>query len=48
MTERPDAADEPAAFLDRLGAVLAYELGTLLDVDPADRLQTRRVRYRQL
>ncbi|NYF59972.1 carboxyl transferase domain-containing protein [Micromonospora purpureochromogenes] len=48
VAERPDAADEPAAFLDRLGAVLAHELATLLDVDPADRLQTRRVRYRQL
>jgi hypothetical protein len=48
VAERPDAADEPQAFLDRLAAVLADELATLLDVDPAERLRARRARYRHL
>ncbi|MFU8874041.1 carboxyl transferase domain-containing protein [Micromonospora sp. SL4-19] len=48
VVERDDAADEPLAFLDRLGAVLAYELATLLDADPAERLTARRARYRRL
>ncbi|MFS8480194.1 MAG: carboxyl transferase domain-containing protein [Micromonosporaceae bacterium] len=48
VAERPDAADEPEAFLDRLGAVLAYELATLLDADPVQRLAARRERYRRL
>ncbi|HEX7744274.1 MAG TPA: carboxyl transferase domain-containing protein [Micromonosporaceae bacterium] len=48
VAERADAADEPEAFLDRLAAVLAYELATLLDADPAERLLARRTRYRQL
>ena len=48
VPERYDASDEPEAFLGRLGAVLAHELVTLLDADPAARLLARRARYRQL
>lgn len=48
VAERPDAADEPEAFLRRLAAVLAHELATLLDADPAERLAARRDRYRRL
>jgi len=48
VAERPDAADEPEAFLSRLGAVLAYELAALLDADPGERLAARRERYRRL
>ncbi|MER7456623.1 carboxyl transferase domain-containing protein [Micromonospora sp. NPDC126480] len=48
VPERPDAADEPEAFLGRLGAVLAHELAGLLDADPETRLLARRTRYRQL
>ncbi len=48
VPEPTDAADEPAAFLDRLGAVLAHELVTLLDADPAARLRARRSRFRRL
>jgi acyl-CoA carboxylase subunit beta len=48
VAERPDAADEADAFLDRVAAVLAHELATLLDADPAERLLARRARYRHL
>jgi acetyl-CoA carboxylase carboxyl transferase subunit beta len=48
VAERPDAADEPHAFLDRLGVALAYELATLLDADPMERLAVRWARYRGL
>lgn len=40
VAERPDAADEPEEFCRRMGAVLEYELATLLQVgagSPADR-----------
>ncbi|MCW2816962.1 MAG: carboxyl transferase [Nocardioides sp.] len=40
VTERPDAADEPEAFCQRVGAVLEHELSTLLRTgagSPADR-----------
>ena len=30
VTERPDAADEPETFCERLGAVLEHELGALI------------------
>lgn len=48
VAEHPDAADEPAAFLTRLGTVLEYELATLLRREPAERLATRHRRYRRL
>ncbi|MFR9776322.1 carboxyl transferase domain-containing protein [Micromonospora sp. MS34] len=48
VAERDDAADEPPAFLDRLRAVIAAELVTLLDAEPAQRLNARRARYRRL
>ena len=34
VTERPDAADEPEAFCQRVGAVLEHELSTLLRTGP--------------
>lgn len=40
VSERPDAADEPEAFCQRVGAVLEHELSTLLRTgpgSPADR-----------
>ena len=48
VPERPDAADEPQPFLDRLATVLAAELAALLDRDPADRRAARLSRYRHL
>ena len=40
VAEQPDAADEPEAFCQRVGAVLEHELAALLDAgpgSPADR-----------
>jgi acetyl-CoA carboxylase carboxyl transferase subunit beta len=48
VPERPDAADEPDAFLARMAAVIEYELTGLLDVDPAARRRARAARYRHL
>ncbi|GII23479.1 carboxyl transferase domain-containing protein [Planosporangium mesophilum] len=48
VAEHPDAADEPAAFLDRIGAVIEDELLRLRQQDPAARLAGRRARYRGL
>lgn len=48
VPERPDAADEPMAFCQRLGAVIADELFGLLAQDPADRKGRRKNHYRQL
>jgi acetyl-CoA carboxylase carboxyl transferase subunit beta len=48
IPERPDAADEGEAFLERVGAVLEAELGTLLRSDPSGRYGDRRRRYRAL
>jgi acetyl-CoA carboxylase carboxyl transferase subunit beta len=48
VAERPDAADEPAAFCARMSQVLSYELATLLDTDPAERVAVRLGRYRRL
>ncbi|MBC6463100.1 carboxyl transferase domain-containing protein [Actinomadura sp. HBU206391] len=48
VAERPDAADEPEAFLARVGAVLEAELAGLLRRDPAERMAARRQRYRRL
>jgi acetyl-CoA carboxylase carboxyl transferase beta subunit len=48
VRELPDAADEPEAFLRRVGTVLERELLAVLALDPADRLDTRMARYRTL
>jgi acetyl-CoA carboxylase alpha subunit len=48
VPERPDAADEPEAFLRRVGAGLERELLAVLALDPAQRLETRMARYRAL
>jgi len=48
VPERPDAADEPEAFLARLAAVIEYELAGLLDADPDARRRDRAARYRRL
>lgn len=48
VEERPDAADEPAAFCERLGAALADELFALMPGPAPDRLRRRYQRYRQL
>lgn len=48
VDERPDAADEPAAFLARLGAVLEEELAALRAREPGERTAARRRRYRTL
>ena len=48
VAEHPDAADEPAAFLERLAGVLEHELTALLRRDPRTRLAARLARYRGL
>lgn len=48
VAEHPDAADEPAAFLGRLGGVLEHELAVLLSRAPAELLAARLARYRRL
>jgi acetyl-CoA carboxylase carboxyl transferase subunit beta len=48
VAERPDAADEPVAFLRRLARVLEYELLTQLRRDPAERLTARARRHRSI
>lgn len=48
IAEHDDAADEPEAFCRRLGAALEHELTALMHRDPAERLQARHDRYRQL
>lgn len=48
VEESPDAADEPDAFLRRIGAVLESELAALSSRDVGERLATRRRRYRGL
>lgn len=48
VAERPDASDEPAAFLRRLGTVLEHELAVLLASDTASLLTTRLQRYRYM
>lgn len=44
VAERPDAADEPEAFCQRLGAVLEHELAALLRTGPGDPVD-RAARY---
>ena len=46
VAERPDAADEPEAFLARLTRVVAAELAAVVGLDPAARAAARRSRYR--
>ncbi|MFJ6213432.1 carboxyl transferase domain-containing protein [Streptomyces sp. NPDC092296] len=48
VAEEPDAADDPGAFLARVGAVLEQELAALLARDPVERQAARRRRYREL
>lgn len=48
VAERPDAADEPDAFLSRLGIVLEHELAVLLAAEPEDLVKSRFERYRHL
>jgi acetyl-CoA carboxylase carboxyl transferase subunit beta len=48
VAERPDAADEPAAFLRRAGAAIESELAMLAGQEPARRAAARRRRYRDL
>jgi acyl-CoA carboxylase subunit beta len=48
VAERPDAADEPATYLDRVAQVLEHELTGLLRRDPSTRLAARLARYRRL
>ena len=48
VAERPDAADEPDAFLGRLGQALEHELVGLLAQDDERRLAARLDRYRRL
>jgi acetyl-CoA carboxylase carboxyl transferase subunit beta len=48
VAERPDAADEPEAFLGRLAQVIEHELVGLLDRDPKDRISGRFDRYRRI
>lgn len=45
VIERPDAADEPDAFCQRLGAVLRHELGALGALTPESLREGRRQRY---
>ncbi len=48
VPERPDAADEPGPFTQRLVQVLEHELVQLLHTEPGARLQARLDRYRSL
>jgi acetyl-CoA carboxylase carboxyl transferase subunit beta len=48
VPERPDAADEPVEFCQRMGRVLAEELTGLLGRDPAERMRSRARRWRHL
>ncbi|MCZ4118154.1 carboxyl transferase domain-containing protein [Streptomyces sp. H39-S7] len=48
VEETPDAADDPDAFLGRLGGLLGAELAALRARDRGERLAARRARYRNL
>ena len=48
VPERPDAADEPTEFCQRLGRVLGEELAGLLGRDDTERFRSRLHRYRHL
>jgi acetyl-CoA carboxylase carboxyl transferase subunit beta len=48
VPELPDAADEPEAFLQRLGQAIGQALAEVVATDPAGRGTARRARYRDL
>jgi acetyl-CoA carboxylase carboxyl transferase subunit beta len=48
VAERPDAADEPLTFTQRLSATIANELHTLRSMPDSERLATRFARYRRI
>jgi acetyl-CoA carboxylase carboxyl transferase subunit beta len=48
VPERPDAADEPLAFTQRLSATIANELYALRSVSDSERLTARLARYRRI
>ncbi|MCV7300971.1 acetyl-CoA carboxyl transferase [Mycobacterium barrassiae] len=48
VPERPDAADEPLAFTQRLSATIANELHALRSIPDAERLTARLARYRRI
>ncbi|MFI9331748.1 carboxyl transferase domain-containing protein [Kitasatospora sp. NPDC052868] len=48
VPERPDAAEEPAAFCERLGRSVGAALDGLAGVPEADRLAARALRHRRL
>ncbi|MBV6698969.1 acetyl-CoA carboxylase carboxyltransferase subunit alpha/beta [Kitasatospora aureofaciens] len=48
VPELPDAADEPAAFCERLGRAVGAALGTLAAATEAERLAARAARHRRL
>jgi acyl-CoA carboxylase subunit beta len=48
VPERPDAADEPLAFTQRLSATIANELHALHSTPDSDRLNARLLRYRRI
>lgn len=48
IAERPDAAVEPQEFARRVAQVLEREIVLLLNMDPVERLNVRRQRYRRL
>ncbi len=48
VLERPDAADEPQAFCERMGAVLQHELVRLMAAPAGQRRAARLERYRHL
>jgi acyl-CoA carboxylase subunit beta len=48
IPEPKPAHEQPEAFLERLGALVAHELAALCARDPAERLATRRARWRAI
>ncbi|WP_405364888.1 acetyl-CoA carboxylase carboxyltransferase subunit alpha/beta [Kitasatospora sp. NBC_00085] len=48
VPERPDAAEEPAAFCDRLGQAIGAALGALTAATEPQRLAARAARHRRL
>jgi acetyl-CoA carboxylase carboxyl transferase subunit beta len=48
VVERPDAADEPTAFMTRLGALIEYELSELAVSSPDELVRTRLEHFRAI
>ena len=48
VAERPDAAEEPAEFCQRMSQAIQHELAVLAREEPAARLEARLARYRHL